>query len=70
MKFYEAYDEHENRLDVFTKPRAAVAAVAAAGPGGFVDCVDVEITAENVRRLLAQCGGYAKSHSRYWDAPK
>jgi len=68
VKFYIAKDDSENILDVFYSPREAKHAVIASESQGSVEMVEVEITAESVRRLLANSGGYAKSSCIHWEA--
>lgn len=61
MKFYIAKNDCDDILDVFYAVREAKNAVKASESQGSIEMVEIEITAENVRRLLAKSGGYAKT---------
>lgn len=70
MKFFIAKDDHENILDVFFGLREAKNAVKASESNGSVEMVEIEVTGENIRRLLANTGGYAKSSCVYTNLQK
>jgi len=69
VKFYIAKDDREDALDVFFTLREAKEAVRASESQGSVEMVEVEVTAESVRRLLGNAGGYAKDSRTVWEAP-
>lgn len=64
MKFWIIYDERESVVGCELTKRAATekANEMGYGSGEFsLEWIEVEVTAENIRRLLGQLGGYAKS---------
>lgn len=63
MRFYVVEDDYGNTLGCTTQLLAArdlARDTLAPGAEYTVHGVDVEVCAESVRRLLAQCGGYAE----------
>jgi len=65
MKFYIARDERESTIEVYHTLREAKAKPDCHS----VEMVEVGVTAENVRRLLGNCGGYAKASGVVWERP-
>lgn len=64
MKFYICSDIQGSDFDCVTTLSEAKQIVKAAG-GGSVMMVDTPITADTIRRLLGQLGGFAVSSKLY-----
>ena len=59
MRFYVCNDSDGETFDCVLKLSEAKQMVAAEG-GGTIQVTDVSVTAENIRKLLGNLGGYAK----------
>lgn len=57
MKFYEVKDHDGVTVDCHFSKK--VANIAADEINGTVSMIDVDVTAENMRRLIGNIGGYA-----------
>lgn len=67
MIFYTAYDDRGSVLDVFTRLDMAKEAVRASESRGYVVADDITVSAESIRLILAQQGGYATSTRTAWE---
>ena len=72
MKFYICEDHQGNTFDCKTKlSEAKHEVLVRIGrceiDHGRITVVDMEVSAENVRRLLGNVGGYAKGETRFID---
>lgn len=64
MMFYECIDDRGSVFDCVTSMKEARMIVRAAG-GGQIVAQDIEVSAETIKRLLGQMGGFAKSVRTY-----
>lgn len=59
MKFYVCKNIFEEPFDCFTSISYAKELVKKDAPGGSVEMVEVPVTADSIRLLLTNNGGYA-----------
>ena len=63
MKFYVVESPQGETIACFTSKTAALSEVAS---NGTVQMVDAPVTADTIRRLLGQMGGFAKDARQIW----
>ncbi|NCV08766.1 MAG: hypothetical protein EBW51_09315 [Actinobacteria bacterium] len=68
MRFYIIESREGSALGAYTTLREAVAEGRAMLGDEFEICgMDIDVTAENIRRLVGNMGAYAKGESTYYD---